>query len=140
VRRLVAAGALALCLAGCGGKAKPDQATLTAVEVRPRSVAFVFDSPPQTITHRYVPIRSIAECGSGRPLRPQGAAALVVIFMPALTEPVPKRFIMAAGPVREVARVCAFEAEVGWAIGLDRRLPLHVSRDGSTVTVSFGRP
>jgi hypothetical protein len=140
VRRLTAALAVGLCVAGCGGKARPEQATLTAVEVRPQSVAFVFDSPPRTVKHQYVAIRSIAECGSGLPLRPQGAAALLVLFMPALTEPVPKRFIMAAGPVREVARTCAFEAQLGWAIGLDRRLPLHVSRDGSTVTVTFGRP
>lgn len=138
MRRVAAAAALAFCLAGCGGSAKPDHATLKAVEVRPSSVMFVFDSPPQTIRHRYVPINSIAECGSGLPVRPEGSAALVVDFMPAETEPVPKRFIMAAGPVREVGRICAFEAQLAWAIGLDRRLPLHVSRHGSTVTVSFG--
>ena len=139
MRRVAAALALVLCLAGCGGgKAKPEQATLTSVEVRPQSVAFVFDSPPQTIRQRYEPIGALAECGSGLPLRPRGAAAFVVHFMPALTEPVPKRFIMAAGPVREVARICAFEADLGWAIGLDRRLPVDVSRHGSTVTLSFG--
>jgi hypothetical protein len=40
--------------------------------------------------------------------------------------------------VLEVAKTCDFEADVGWAVGLSRRLPFDVSRDGSTVTISFG--
>jgi hypothetical protein len=36
------------------------------------------------------------------------------------------------------AKSCDFEADLGWAIGLERRLPFHVSQDGAEVTVSFG--
>jgi hypothetical protein len=31
-----------------------------------------------------------------------------------------------------------FESQLDWAIGLARRMPFHVERDGSRVTVSFG--
>jgi hypothetical protein len=37
-------------------------------------------------------------------------------------------------------RLADFEADLGWAIGLARRLPVDVSRHGSTVTVRFGAP
>jgi hypothetical protein len=40
--------------------------------------------------------------------------------------------------VREAAKIGDFEAELGWAIGLDRRRPYDVTRDGDRVTVTFG--
>jgi hypothetical protein len=40
--------------------------------------------------------------------------------------------------VLETARMCDFEADLGWAIGVAHRIPLHLEHKGSTVTVSFG--
>jgi hypothetical protein len=40
--------------------------------------------------------------------------------------------------VREVVKVGDFEAQLDWAIGLARRTPYDVKRDGSRVTVTFG--
>jgi hypothetical protein len=42
------------------------------------------------------------------------------------------------GAVREVVKVGDFEAQLDWAIGLARRTPYDVKRDGSRVTVTFG--
>jgi hypothetical protein len=124
--------------AGCGSAAKPDHATLTDVSVEARSVRFTFDSRPETIRHAYTARSSLAECGSGAPVRPTGTAFLVVHFRPAQTRGVPKRIVMPSGIVLDVAKVCDFEADVGWAIGVSRRLPVHVSTGGRTVTVTFG--
>jgi hypothetical protein len=129
----------ALFVAGCGSTKKPDHATLTDVKVGDRSVEFTFDSRPQTVRHAYAPRRSLAECGSGAPVRPTGSSFLVVHFLPAQSRVgVPKRIVMPSGIVRDVAKVCDFEADVGWAIGISRRLPVHVSTGGRTVTVTFG--
>jgi hypothetical protein len=137
VRRLVVLLAV-LAAAGCGGGSKPDHATLTDVHVAERSVQFAFDVRPDDVTAAYAGRRALAECGSGAPVRPNGSAFAVVHFRPAQTEGVPKRIVMASGTVLDVWKLCDFEADVGWAIGLDRRQPLHVSRDGATVTVIFG--
>jgi hypothetical protein len=48
------------------------------------------------------------------------------------------RRIAGPGPVLETAKTSDFEADLAWAIGLERRLPLRVAQDGATVTVSFG--
>jgi hypothetical protein len=37
-----------------------------------------------------------------------------------------------------VARTSDYEADLAWAIGLDRRRPYHVTRDGSNVVVTVG--
>ena len=129
---------LALAAAGCGGSGpKPEHATLTDVHVRPRSVEFTFDSEPRQVRARWWPLRTIGECGSGLPVRPQGQAVLLVSFRPAQTHEVPRRIVMPSGPVGEADKVCDFEAEVGWALGIERRLPFHVSRDGAKVTGTF---
>ena len=78
----------------------------------------------------------------------KGAAFAVVHFTPAATADLdgesvrptytgPRR-LSGPGPVLETAKTSDFEADLAWAIGLERRLPLHVARDGATVTVSFG--
>ena len=129
---------LVLVAAGCGGAARPEHATLHDVSVLRSAVVFDFDVQPTDVTTRYARRGSLAECGSGLPVRPRGEAVAVVHFSPAQTDGVPKRIEMPSGTVLDVWKLCDFEADVGWAIGLSRRSPLHVSRDGATVTVTFG--
>ena len=128
---LVAAG-------GGGGGAKPDHATLRDVAVLRDAVVFDFDVQPDDVEAAYAPRGSLAECGSGAPVRPEGDAFAVVHFRPAQTRDVPKRIVMPSGTVLDVWKVCDFEADVAWAIGVDHQAPIHVSKDGSTVTVTFG--
>jgi hypothetical protein len=130
-----------VALAGCGDSVKrvsPDRATLIDVDVHNTSVVFGFDVAPDRVTSGYVGRSALAECGSGFPVRPAGRAFFVVHFLPAQSLSVPKRIVMASGPVREAAKVCDFEADVGWVIGVDTRLPADVSSEGATVTVRFG--
>ena len=129
-----------VALAGCGGTKpiSPDHATLTDVRVGPASVTFTFDSAPQTIRHAYAARDTLAECGSGAPVRPNGAAFLVVHFQPAQTKDVPKRIVMASGVVLDVWKVCDFEADVAWAIGLAHRAPVAVRRHDHQITLTFG--
>jgi hypothetical protein len=129
-----------LALAGCGGSAtpKPDHATLTDVRVRATTVDFTFDSAPQTVRHAYAERGTLAECGSGAPVRPKGAAFLVVHFQPAQSQGVPKRIVMPSGVVLDVWKVCDFEADVAWAIGLSRRETVAVTRHDRHVILSFG--
>jgi len=138
VRQLTIVTSILLVLAGCGGSAPtPDHATMTDVTVGRSSVDFLFDSRVQKVTAAYAH-GAIAECGSGNPVRPSGAAVLVVHFLPAQTRGLPKRVVMPSGTVRELWKVCDFEADVGWAIAVSRLAPFDVSRDGTTVTVTFG--
>jgi hypothetical protein len=79
----------------------------------------------------------------------KGGAFLVVSFSPAATATAdadgvsfsytgPKRLKpSSSGPVQEVAKIGDFEAQLDWAVGLDRRRPPRVTRDGSSVTVAF---
>jgi hypothetical protein len=129
-----------LALAGCGGSKRiaADHVTLTDVHVREHAVVFTFDSVPQEIEHAYVARAALAECGSGAPVRPTGTAFLVVHFKPAQSQGVPKRIVMPSGVVLDVWKVCDFEADVGWAIGVSQHLPVHVSTGDRTVTVNFG--
>ncbi|HEY2373197.1 MAG TPA: hypothetical protein VGH82_11655 [Gaiellaceae bacterium] len=140
MRRLVVLPALVLCAAGCGGGAKqimvPTTAILTDVRARADSISFDFGSAPFTVTasyHRGSP----AQCGSGARVRLPGSAALVVHFTPAMTSGVERRILVGGGPVLELAKFCDFEADVGWAIGLDKRRPFHLSRQGATVSIDF---
>jgi hypothetical protein len=129
-----------LALAGCGrpGTSKPDHATLTDVHVQGTTVDFTFDSAPQTVRHAYAERGTLAECGSGAPVRLNGTAFLVVRFQPAQSQGVPKRIVMPSGVVLDVWKVCDFEADVAWAIGLSRRVPVAVARRDRHVILSFG--
>ncbi|HEY3541980.1 MAG TPA: hypothetical protein VGK79_05495 [Gaiellaceae bacterium] len=126
-------------LAGCGGRAAPppDHATLTDIRVRPDRVEFEFDSDVQHVSAAPAP-GPFAECGSGAAVKPAGAEFVVVRFSPAQTRDIPKRIIRPSGPILDVWKTCDFEADVSWVIGLDRQAAADVSRDGSTVTVTFG--
>ena len=152
VRRRAAGLLLVLAAAGCGGskqeQAVPANAYLTAVHVDGSRVRFQFESRPQTVSTAHAPRSSLAECGSGAPIRLAGRSFVLVHFQPAASARIdgekvvatytgPKR-LAGPGPVLGAAKSCDFEADLGWAIGLERRLPFHVSRDGSAVTVSFG--
>jgi hypothetical protein len=152
MRKLAAALAAAALLAGCGGTAKqasvPATALLTAVQVERTAVTFEFKSSPQDVKASYVPRSRLVESGSGKPVPLKGTAYLMIHFTPAATAEAtasgvtfsytgPRR-IEGPGPVLEVAKSSDFEADLGFAIGLERRLEPHVSQDGSSVTVSFG--
>ena len=151
MRTLAVALAVVAALAGCGGSKKalePTTALLTAVHVEGTKVTFEFRSAPHDVKASYVPRSQLAESGSGKPVPLKGSAYLMIHFTPAATAVAtsstvtfsytgPKR-LAGPGPVLEVAKTSDFEADLGWAIGLERRLPSHVSQDGPTVTVSFG--
>jgi hypothetical protein len=124
-------------------------ALLTAVRVDGTSARFEFRSAPATIRTHFRPRSQIAESGSGRRVPLKGDAFLVVSFAPAATATAdadkvtfsyrgPKRLEpSSAGPVQEVAKIGDFEAQLDWAIGVDRRRSPQVTRDGSSVTVAF---
>src|SRR2546423_1775259 len=152
-RPAVALAAAAL-LAGCGGgkhaSEGPTNALLTDVQVDAQSVRFEFKSGPREVKAAYQPASRVSECGSGARVKLKGAAFVIVHFVPAASADIqgenvvptytgPRR-IAGPGPVLETAKMCDFEADLGWAIGLERRLPLHVSRAGAAVTATFGRP
>jgi hypothetical protein len=152
MRRVALGVGLALLLAGCGGGSKkPDEPTtayLTDVTVVSRSITFDFKTAPTEVKAAYQPRSQLSECGSGAPVRVKGTAYVVVHFTPAASAEIkgedavptytgPKR-LSGPGPVLETAKLCDFEADLGWAVGVAKRLPLHVSKDGSSVTVSFG--
>jgi hypothetical protein len=128
-----------LALAACGGtkRISPDHATLTDIDVRNSEVVFTFDVAPDTVKGSFTARSALAECGSGRPIRPPGRGFFVVHFRPAQSQGVPRRVVMPSGPVLEADKVCDFEADVGWAIGMAGRRQWNVSHHGSTVTITF---
>jgi hypothetical protein len=155
MRTAAVAFALVALAAGCGGGGEkttstgpPETAYLTNVEVEGDTVTFEFKSPPGEVRARYQPRSQVAECGSGASVRLKGTAFAVVHFVPAASAEIdgekvvptytgPKR-LTGPGPVLETVKMCDFEADLGWAIGVAKKLPIDVSQDGSTVTVSFG--
>ena len=151
MRRFPAALLFVLALAGCGGSGgrdTPEFAYLTDVRVDGTSVRFDFKSRPQLVSMGYVQAAQLRECGSGKPVELQGSVFVVVRFQPAATAeihgekvvptyPGPNR-LSGTGPVLEAAKTCDFEADLGWALGLEQKLPLQLVRDGSSVTVSAG--
>jgi hypothetical protein len=152
MRSLALAVGTAALLAGCGGGSKgsetPEFAYLTDVKVESRELTFDFKSAPREVKARYERRSQLRECGSGSAVRLKGTAYVVVHFTPAASAEIqgekvvptytgPRR-LSGPGPVLETVKMCDFEADLGWAIGIAKRLPLHVSQDGSSVTVSFG--
>jgi hypothetical protein len=148
MRRPAAALAALAVVAGCGGATTPELALLTTVGAHARSITFTFESKPREVSAHYVRRAQLAECGSGARVPLKGGAFLAVHFRPAATAEAkgdalrityagPKR-LPAAGPLLEAVKTCDFEADVGWTLGVERRLPFRVSRDGASVTVSFG--
>jgi len=141
VRRFAVLLAIGLVAAGCGGGGPkpitvPTTAVLTDVRARADSISFDFRTAPFKVTanyHRGAP----AQCGSGARMRLRGTAALVVHFTPAMTSGVERRISVGGGPVLELAKFCDFEADVGWAIGLDKRRPFRLFRQGATVAIDF---
>jgi len=153
VRKLAVPIAAVLLAAGCGGSREasvPTVALLTAVRVDGTSATFEFRSAPRTVRTYFRPRSQIVESGSGLPVPLKGDAYLVVSFSPAATAEVdatsvrfsytgPKRLRpVTPGAVQEVVKIGDFEAQLDWAIGLDRRRAFDVKRDGATVVVSFG--
>jgi hypothetical protein len=141
-------GAL-LVVAVLVGSAPPKTALLTRVKVDPGRVTFTFRTAPLRVTAGYVPGSKVAEDGSGKHVQVAGSVALVVRFVPAsgadlgggtvrLVYKGPRRLKPhARGPVREVVRIGDFESVLSWAVGLDRRRPYRVVRDGASVAVTF---
>jgi hypothetical protein len=151
VRWVALAVAGAACVAGCGGAkhaVTPTNALLTDVHVGGKSVTFDFKSAPSRVSAAYEPKSRIVESGSGAPVPLKGKAYVVIHFTPAASADLqgekviptytgPKR-LGGPGPVLETAKTSDFEADLAWAIGLERRLAMRVAQDGSTVTVRFG--
>ena len=152
MRRLAVLAAAAL-VAGCGGSHTPSVpavALLTGVHVDGTSATFEFRSAPDIVRMHFRLRSRIAESGSGRKVPLKGDAFLVVSFSPAATATAgessvtfsytgPKRlWPTSRGPVQEVVKIGDFEAQLDWAIGLDRRRSVKVKRDGTKVTVAFG--
>lgn len=145
----------AVLLAGCGGTTPasgPTVALLTGVTVAGEHARFAFRSAPETVRTRFVPRSQVVEAGSGRlvPIRARAQAFLIVSFSLAATATAdtdgvkfsysgPNRIRpLEAGPIREVVKTGDFESQLDWAIGLDRRRAPVVTRDGASVTVTFG--
>ncbi len=151
MRRVALAVAAAALLAGCGGSKQaevPMNALLTGVLVDGKSVTFEFKSAPRDVKAAYQPKARIVESGSGAPVPLKGKAYVVIHFVPAATADIqgekviptytgPRR-LSGPGPVLETAKTSDFEADLAWAIGLERRLPFRIAQHGTTVTVSFG--
>ncbi len=144
--------AIAILAAGVAASAAtaapPKTALLTHVKAEPARVVFSFRTAPRQVTAAYVPKSHVVESGSGRRVTVAGNKVLVLRFTPAsgadlsgntlrITYKGPRRLKPAtAGSVREVVRVSDFEAELGWAIGLDRRHAYRVTRAGPNVVVT----
>jgi hypothetical protein len=110
---------------------------LLAIHLGGSSVTFRFSASPMAFGAAYV--TRLAECGSGRIVPLRGAARFVIRFRLARTALsfAEQRRLKGTGHLRELAKVCDFESDLGWAIGLDRRRAYSVSRAGKTVTVTF---
>jgi hypothetical protein len=153
VRSLAALCAVTAIVAGCGGPrsaSAPTTALLSGVRVDGTSATFEFHSPPGVVRTHFRPRSQIAEAGSGQSVPLRGGAFLVVSFFPAATAQMgvtglmfsytgPRRLRPGTpGPVQELVKIGDFEAQLDWAIGLDRRRPVRVTRDGTTVTLTVG--
>jgi hypothetical protein len=143
-------GLVVLACCGSATAAQPKIALLWQVTAAPKQVEFAFRSAPLRIKAGYVPRSQVVESGSGRRVKVAGSAFLVVRFSPASGADLSGNTMRivykgpirlkpaAAGPVRETARISDYEADLAWAIGLDRQRPYHVVRHGSSVVVTVG--
>jgi hypothetical protein len=116
----------------------PPPAIVRQITVGSHSLRFTFDRRPQRVTARYVQRARLHDCASDHVVRLRGTAFVVVHFTPAQSARRMGPYRRTGGPVTGAAKVCDFESDLGWAIGLTRHRPIHVSRAGSTVTVTFG--
>jgi hypothetical protein len=116
----------------------PPPAIVQRIAVGAHSLTFTFDRRPQRVSARFVTRAKLHDCASDHVVRLRGTAFVVVHFTPAQSARRMGPYRRSGGPVTGAAKLCDFEADVGWAIGLTQRLPVHVSRAGSTVTVTFG--
>jgi len=116
----------------------PPPAIVQRIAVHSHSLTFAFDRRPQRVTARFVTRAKLHDCASDHVVRLRGSAFVVVHFLPAQSARRMGPYRRSGGPVTGAAKVCDFESDVGWAIGLTRRLQLHVSRAATTVTVTFG--
>src|SRR5689334_7600766 len=108
----------------------PPPAIVQRIAVRGGSLTFYFDRRPQKVTARFVRRAKLHDCASDHVVRLPGTAFVTVHFFPARSARRMGPYRAAGGPVTGAAKVCDFESDVGWAIGLTRRRALHVSRDG----------
>jgi hypothetical protein len=111
---------------------------LLAIHLGGSSVTFHFSAPPKAYGAAYV-TGPLVECGSGRTVSLRGAARFVIHFRPARTALsfARQRRLKGVGRFRELAKVCDFESDLGWAIGLDRHRAYTIARAGRAVTVTF---
>ena len=140
-RLLLAASAVAFASLAVSSAAAPPVALLTSVRAQPAKVTFTFRNAPSGISYGYVTKAQLREDASGRPVAIKGKAFVVVHFTPASGDVYrgPKRLKPAAqGPVQDVVRTGDFESILSWAIGLDKRRPVHVVRSGAKATVIVG--
>jgi hypothetical protein len=151
VRWVALTVAAAVLVAGCGGSKHanaPTNALLTAVHVSGKSVTFDFKSAPRDVKASYQPKTRIVESGSGAPVPLKGTAYVVIHFAPAASADVQGEQVIPTytgakrlsgpGPVLETVKTSDFEADLAWAIGLEKRLQMRIAQNGATVTVSFG--
>ena len=111
---------------------------LLAIHLGGSSVTFRFSAPPMAYGAAYV-TGPLVECGSGRTVRLRGAARFVIHFRLARTALsfAKRRRFEGVGRLRELAKVCDFESDLGWAIGLDRHRAYTIARVGRAVTITF---
>lgn len=111
-------------------------ALLLGIQVRATAVTFQFRSAPHAI-HAAYDRRPLRECGSGRSVPLRGRAHLVIHFTPAQTALsfAKQRRLKGQGPFLELAKVCDFESDLGWAIGLDKQRAYRIERHGKWVTI-----
>jgi len=109
-------------------------AVLLGIQVRATTVTFQFRSAPHTIRASY-DRRPLAQCGSGQAVPLRGKVHLVIRFSPARTALAfgAHRRLGGQGSFRELAKVCDFESDLAWAIGLDTTHKYRVERHGSRV-------
>jgi hypothetical protein len=116
----------------------PPPAIVQRITVRGDSLTFWFDRRPQRVSARFVPRAKLHDCASDHVVRLRGTAFVIVHFLPARSARRMGPYRAAGGPVTGAAKVCDFESDVGWAIGLSHRVPLRVTRRDQQVILSFG--